>query len=281
MPAELSNSPLGDQLDSLEEFWESEVMRAGESGALGWIEWIAAGKPDHASPITSSQPMMTAAPSTDPYERWSQNELAGDRVLRPPLRSTDPAADVDPYSTILFSDVRPFLVPLTTARGKNALRLVWLAFLGLHVPGFESILSPQTAESGDDRWMEAHLSSAAFLDRIFPTAAAGARTAADAQAGALVGKEERYACSFGPVRHWRYRVLGPLEGTDFVPDGGWPLWTASDVRDVDAGLVRNVFTVCRTGADDVEWDALSLAFEASVNIKRYAPSHAHACTQNA
>ncbi|KAI0034268.1 NRDE-2, necessary for RNA interference-domain-containing protein [Vararia minispora EC-137] len=266
VPKALLKSSLADQLNSLEEYWEAEVSRAGEPGARGWAAWIEAGKPDAGVPITSIQPPVQA-PLPDPYERWSQNELAVDSILRPPLRSTDPAAELDPYSTILFSDLRPFLFPLTTARGKNAFRLVWLSFLGLHVPGLESLLNPQFAETADDRWTETHLASAGMLDRVFPLASPAHRIAADAQAGVLVGKEEQYATSFGPVKHWAHRVLGPLEGMDFVSGAGWPLWTSADVRDVDVGFVRNIFSVCRTGSDDVEWDGLTLALEAAVNPK--------------
>src|SRR6266403_991951 len=44
------------------------------------------------------------------------------------------------------------------------------------------------------------------------------------------------------------------------------------IAGVDVEFVRTVFDQCRMGDDDVEWDLLTLAFEAAVDVKRYVCS---------
>ncbi|KZV75506.1 DUF1740-domain-containing protein [Peniophora sp. CONT] len=260
---------LTSRLDKLEEFWESEAPRIGEQGAQGWAAWLSAGKPVHNVP-NGAAPVVPPLSSGDAYQQWAHHETASDRVVRPALRMMDPAAEEDPYSMVMFADVRPFLFTLSSQRARSAYRLAWLSLLGLHVPGFETSLDPQSSRATmDDTWAMQHLCAPARLDALFPSSTSQRAGEADAHAGVLIGPEEHYAPSFGPVKNWAYRGLGPLEGMDFPPPPGarWALWDTCDVADVDVTLARNIFAACRTGTDDVEWDALTLCFEAAVSNK--------------
>lgn len=156
---------------------------------------------------------------------------------------------------------------IRSPEAKDTLRRIWLAFLGLHVPGYLSTLTPAPHDCTDDRWAYAHLTSPARLSSLLPSEANDAtrRITADAQAGVLIGREREYSSAFGPVKNWGYGVLGPLEA---IPGTRWTMWGPEDVADVDVNLVREVFAQCRT-SDNTEWDVLSLAFEGACNLKGY------------
>ncbi|EED80436.1 predicted protein, partial [Postia placenta Mad-698-R] len=262
-PASFVGQPFDEQLDALEEFWEAEVLRTGEPGAKGWAHWHDT---DHqAEPPAARQIPEPTTVEVDPYRRWAALESIADRTHHLPSRSFDESADADPYATILFSDIRPLLLPLRSVQAKRTFRLIWLAFLGLHIPGYLPTLSAVPSENADDRWAYGHFVSPAYLDSIIPrdNLSAATRITADAQAGVLIGREREFTSAFGPVKSWGYDVLGPLEGTT---DARWRMWMAEDVAGIDHSLVREVFAQCRTG-DDAEWEILSLTFEAACSAK--------------
>lgn len=265
IPPSLNHHPFETQLNALEEFWDSEWPRVGELGAKGWAAWEASGRPEYEPPSSTSSRKLPETRMSDPFQKWATMESVADRTFRLPTRSTDEDSDSDPYSTILFADIRPLLLPLSSQYSKQVFRLVWVSFLGLHVPGFVSSLS---GESSDDRWAYTHLTAPSYLAAILPSGQdhARLRITADAHAGVLVGRERAYASGVGPVKGWGYGVVGYLE--EIVE--GKRMWADEDVRAVDADLVREVFRQCRFGEDaaDPEWDVLALAFEAAVNAKR-------------
>jgi hypothetical protein len=56
----------------------------------------------------------------------------------------------DPYSTVMFFDLQDYLMEVTTDRGKECLRLAFLAFLGVPIPGIDNYFcssSPSTPYS--------------------------------------------------------------------------------------------------------------------------------------
>ncbi|KAI0321133.1 NRDE-2, necessary for RNA interference-domain-containing protein [Amylostereum chailletii] len=259
IPVSMASTSLDKCLDALEEFWESETHRIGETSAKGWNSWLNAGKPEPGSPSApSTSQLIGTRLHEDPYRQWAREESLADHILRPPLKSTDADADTDPFAIVLFSDLRPFLFPLTSNRSRTIFRLIWLSFLGLHVPGSTASLS-----ANDDRWAEGHLSSASCISSVFPPSSPAHRVVADAQAGVLIGKEQEYSSGFGPIKHWSYRALGPLD----TLNNQWGMWSKQDLAFTNVEFVRNVFIVCRMGMDDAEWDTLALAFEATISIK--------------
>lgn len=273
----ISRFSLEEQIGNLEEFWDSEAPRIGEPGSTGWADWYGAGKPVPVPPKSglSSKRSTSGAVSTsslDPYQCWAQEEMLQDELLNPPSRSTDPDVELDPYAMILFSDIRPFLFAITSDRSKGLFRLMWLSYLGLHVPGLEITIGA----SYDDRWAPLHLVSSPYLEAIFPSSTDGQGSAPESHAGVLVGREKQYLDCYGPIKNWSYRCIGPLEASEYrngnVP---WALWTKEDVAAVDVKLVRRVFEQCRMSDDDVEWDVLTLAFEAAIDVKRQVHSFAY------
>lgn len=245
----------------LEDFWDSEFPRVGEPGATGWAAWETSGRPTYQHSNTSPRKLPESRMS-DPLSRWATMELIADRSSQLPTRSTDEENDSDPYSTILFSDIRPLLTTLSSPRAKHTFRLAWLCFLGLHIPGFSASLSP---DNSDDRWSYTHLTAPSYISSIFPTEEnVRLRITADAQAGVVVGREREYTSAFGPVKGWGYGAVRPL---DDIMDGKH-MWMDEDARAVHQTLAREVFRQCRLSNEDREWDVLAIAFEAAVNPKR-------------
>jgi hypothetical protein len=267
-PTAINQIPLKERINHLEEYWDLEAPRIGEHGSTGWADWYVAGKPDRSPGHTPSSKGSTSVTITaslsDPYQLWAQEEVRADETLRPPLRSTDPDAELDPYATILFSDIRTFLFALTSNHSKGLFRLIWLSYLGLHVPGLEAMMGA----GDDDRWAQLHLVSKSYIAAIFPSSTDTQSSAPESLAGVLVGREKQYMDSFGPIKNWSYRCIGPFEASEFRNGKAqWAMWTKEDIAGLDVEFVRKVFEQCRMGDDDVEWDRLTLAFEAAIDVK--------------
>ncbi|KAG2154714.1 NRDE-2, necessary for RNA interference-domain-containing protein [Suillus clintonianus] len=262
VPQSLYGLPHESQLESLEEFWESEVPRAGEPGAKGWGDWMSCGRPDNpVSPLKAVPQMDVDDQLKDPYVQWHHDELCADRTSRVPARSVDTRSESDPYATVLLSDIKALLLPIRTEGAKNAFRLIWLSILGLHIPGLSETLSQG---SWDDRWSFTYLSSFSRLESIFPAAAGQRQLIADSHAGTLIGREREFSNAFGPIKEWSRNALGPLE---WVGEEKWRMWVAADLQEIDKEFVRAVFSQLRCGSEDYEWDIYALAFEAALNIK--------------
>ena len=261
-PSSLDTVTFEEQLDQLEEFWDSEVPRAGEVGALGWKTWESSGRPEtHSSPGGATP---TKSSSLDPYIRWALDEQAARNSL--PTRGIHENADEDPYSTVLFSDIRPFLIDLQSLQAKQSFRLVWLSFLGIHIPGLSSSIHDINVPNMDDRWSATHFASTNFLSSIFPSDADARALTADAQAGVLLGREREYSSIFGPVKNWGFDALTPLEG---IGSDKYSMIARQDLAGADAAVIRQVFQQCRITAVDPAWDALYLAFEGALDPKGY------------
>jgi len=255
----IGQSPEG-LLNSLEEFWESEHPRFGESGAKGWGNWVASGNPEYASAHLPSSGQVPSLSVSDSFQRWASEESDADRRLTMPTRSADETDD--PFSTVLFSDIRRLLVPLETIQAKRVFRLIWLSFLGLHIPGFSRALSDISGENWDDRWCYTFLTRPAYLRTLFPQDVMTKRQLSDAQSGAIVGGERVFSKGFGPIKNWDYGIVDAHEGLMEAN------WTKRDVEHVDQGFLRRIFQQCKVGGDDREWDSLAITFENVLNNKR-------------
>jgi hypothetical protein len=117
-------------LEEFEDFWDSEVPRLGEPGALGWAETHASRErvPAMSVPTHSHEPSA----SSDPYRRWAEDEEQAQSSSTLPGRVTDlDAPDDDPFHFVIFSDVRPFLFPIQTPIARLQLIYAFFSFLGL------------------------------------------------------------------------------------------------------------------------------------------------------
>ncbi|KAK0208141.1 NRDE-2, necessary for RNA interference-domain-containing protein [Desarmillaria ectypa] len=255
LPQALYGLPMSSILDAFEEFWESEVSRFGEPGAKGWAHWVSSGKKGETPVLVSTPP---PSDDSDLYRRWARTELNTDRTSYIPSRATE-EDDWDPYSTIMFSDIRPLLLQLQTVHGKYLFRLTWLSFLGLHVPGFSD--SPHEA-NWDDRWNCMHLTNPGYMNAIFPDETHNT-VYADSYSGISVGREIQYAHGSIPIKCWGYGVLSPLDDALY----GVGLCSKIDLDGLDQEFTRRVLNQLKLGADDCEWDLITLAFEAASSVK--------------
>lgn len=262
-PQDLAHTSVDSVFDRLELFWESEVARAGEPGAFGWGNWESSGCPD----ATTRPPriMPRSAKIQDLYARWAEAESVQDQNLQLPARALDEDVNDDPYSTVLFSDIRPLLVNLTYPGAKQAFRLIWLSFLGLHIPGFATTLSADPNSFTDDRWSCSHLVNPAAMDTLFPQQSATGLITADSYSGVLVGREHLRGEAFSPVKQWAFDIIDPLDG---AIGGRYRTWNRVDASFVNPIIVREVFQQCRLSDSDVSWDTFRLAFEAALDFKQ-------------
>ncbi|KAF8530991.1 NRDE-2, necessary for RNA interference-domain-containing protein [Gautieria morchelliformis] len=264
----LDSEPLPTRLNALEEFWDAEYPRLGEPSARGWNTWVREGKPEQRLPISSQQTALDMDGDTvnDDYMRWGVDEARSDANSVMPKHADD--AGDDPYATVLFSDVRPLLVEITTPEAKHAFRIAWLEFLGLHVPGFvRSLDEYSTEKADDDTWSCTHLTRQAYLQQLFPSRTKGNDTGWDAYAGTIIAHEKTYGSTFGCVKEWGFGVFGALEG---VNGGEGRLWEEIDVKGIHKEPVRRIFEQLRqkiTPHHDEEWDVMAIAFEAADSIK--------------
>ena len=263
-PQRCLHLPLEDQLDALEEFWDSEALRIGESGATGWAAWDASGHREESAPKVAIPPLLDVHHS-DPYFKWATTEAQADHTRILSLRTTDDEG-ADPYAVVLFSDIRPLLVPLRTQRAQDVFRRAWLSFIGLHIPGFLESLSRHPDDNTDDRWAYDYLVSSSYLNAIFPPPdTLTSRITADSQAGVMVGRQREYGSGFGPVKDWGNDAIAPF---DALGSNKWMMWTSEDVQGVNVNLAREIFRQCRLSGSDTMWDILYLSFENAVNLKR-------------
>lgn len=245
------------------------MPRVGEAGAKGWAAWARNHKSGH--PLTSTSKPADAITDLDPYRQWSAQEIEDDNKLFLPTRSTEDSSESDPYSTVIFADIRILLLSLDSIQAKDAFRLAWLAFIGLHIPGFSISLSTSRDLNWDDRWNCGYLTRPAVFNAIFPNQAEQRPVGADAAAGIVIGPEKMYRNSFGPVQCWGYGVFEALDNSTVKREKGVSqrgIWSADDVSNLDANFVRQVFEQIRIGNNDYQWDCLTLAFEAAVDVKK-------------
>lgn len=278
VPEEVENTTFEDQLNSLEDFWENEAPRVGEPFAKGWKNSRLATEAIEAFEAAK----IGENDSSDPYEIWHYQEKESDRRLFMPTRTSN--MNDDPYSTVLFTDVRPFLFSLRSTKGQDMFRLVWLSFMGLHIPGLSSSLSSSSIVS-DDRWADTAFMQPNFLERLLSNKNIQRSVIADSLAGVTIGREKVYKSSFEAVKAWSLGVLEPLEGLTI--DGRYRMWGKGLIAESDGSISnvigsvtyyngkkvfansvssfasRHILEHVRRESEDSGWDILGLAFEAT------------------
>lgn len=256
--------PFQAQLDEFDEFWESEVPRIGEDGSKGWKSWYSS-KSDQSLPDV--QPFPPVPPDLDPYREWAKREGLFDSKALFPSRSD--AEISDPYSTVLFSDIRSVMLDIQSSHAKEDFRLAWLSFLGLHLPGFCLASLPDL--DWDDRWNMEFLTRPPLLNSIFSSDKSQNKLLTDSVAGVVIGREREYSSPFGPIRSWGRGVVDALDLASAEPGRiqRRGLWSSKDLASIDENVVRRIFMSLRLGQKDSEWDSLMLAFELAVNPKKY------------
>lgn len=250
--------PFEQILDQMEAFWDSEAPRIGEPGANGWASWAAPqstnstapSEPSRESAAVKAQTVSPSAAETeDGYQKWSAVESRLDVFEWLPTRDDTE----DPYSTIMFSDIRPLLFPPSSSYPDLSTLLVALETLGLHVPGLSAFLtrhaSPSHAigdEDVDSAWSYTpFMSKSNLLESIFaiPSSkpiinAQSHRTSVSVNTfdELFIGKERHMGNGWGPVKEWHLDSRPLLEGYGLQCEGR--MWEETDIEGVDAPFIR-------------------------------------------
>ncbi|KAL9542170.1 hypothetical protein MBANPS3_008745 [Mucor bainieri] len=128
-----------DKVNAFVEFWDSEVLRFGEAGALGWREYFRATDNGEEIPETVCDKPTTNTDDDDDNDMlslkdWLASELESEQKNRLPLRmnqAEDDSVDEDPYRIILSDDITSFLFDTTTEGARQSLIYSIFVFMGL------------------------------------------------------------------------------------------------------------------------------------------------------
>ncbi|KAK5128782.1 hypothetical protein LTR85_000115 [Meristemomyces frigidus] len=115
-------------LDSLEDFWDSEVPRIGEEAAQGWLHYVQHGGTTTRSAVsTGIRPFDSARPFLSFAEQEAE-QLSG---LHLPATADDDAAMADPFRHVMFSDMQEVIETLLDEFPGMALTNAFLTFMRL------------------------------------------------------------------------------------------------------------------------------------------------------
>ena len=103
-------------LEKLEMFWDSEVERIGEDGALGWAAFVRGGENLDAGTQNPEQDVfeIPELDASDPFGSWTDTEIKWSQTVGMPARTTEETGEDDPYRVILFSDLKDFMFYFTS-----------------------------------------------------------------------------------------------------------------------------------------------------------------------
>lgn len=110
-----------------EEFWENEYPRFGDDGAQGWTQTVAIPGDVHDSLIDTSQ----FSHIQDHFLKWGKEESYLSLNQWRPVRNSIQDDIEDPYQTVVFEDIDPFLVMLKSESGKKMLLHSFFQFIGV------------------------------------------------------------------------------------------------------------------------------------------------------
>ena len=276
----MSSASFKEKVAGLEEFWDSEVPRFAEANATGWASWTVNRPSSKQLPQTAEKhDPVTNNDNNDPYTRWVGEEISREISGRFSTCSWNESKE-DPYSTVMFFDLQDYLVDVMTDRGKECLRLAFLAFLGVPIPGIDNYilsLSPSTSYSpSSERVVDPQLwslnTNAGWPSNplsLFPPPGVSDAITRESNAGVTVSMEHRVVSGFGPLRHWGYGTRGWLDGIGRTCEQR--VWEGESYGST-VGAIRLSFEQLRTTMADkatkVEWDSMAVAWEASISTKR-------------
>ena len=129
-------------------FWESEVPRIGEDGALGWRHFVENDNVSEA-PEALADEAQNGIKNKKMFKTWAVAERLRIRESRRPARTMDDVAEDDPFRVILFSDIEKSLVvlPRQSQDLRNLLFDGFLLFGRLPVDGEDEIAKKWAGEA--------------------------------------------------------------------------------------------------------------------------------------
>ncbi|KAL1408845.1 hypothetical protein Q8F55_005659 [Vanrija albida] len=249
-------------LEDFEYFWDSELPRIGEAGCKGWKATHSAD--DDGEVLTEPTVPLPKSASDDPYAKWLEAERHAESAYPLPgrVRVVD-ALDDDPFHTIIFADVEPFLFPVQTPGARLQLIYAFFNFLGLP---FTPPDVPTSSPSSTDPHLRWELSqNAALRNAFWPPRPTAKKILWQTVGGEPMDPEQPRSLQspFGcPVKSWvsdRGTLFG---GADWFRD-----LSAADLTHVNVDVARNVLTMLRPLVPDPSFVLSTFAFEAALSPK--------------
>lgn len=121
-------------LDQFRDFWESEVLRAGEEDAEGWYRYVEKGKdgpvPENVQEKDAPEDAVEID-QDDPFGWWVQKEIESNELRGSwPARVVDENED-DPFNVVLFNDISRWMFCFGHEASRKSLIDYMLQFCGL------------------------------------------------------------------------------------------------------------------------------------------------------
>jgi hypothetical protein len=161
LPSDLKHSSVHQKLEKFQEFWDSECPRFGESGAVGWKNSLEK-RIEHEGFLSKLETELEQFDDVkDRYERWLLKENYASRIQWAPIRNVVQETFDDPFTQVLFDDIKPFLFEIGAS---DQLQLVslFLEFLGIPFHFNRS----STAEMNQDNFLFDSLVNTSFRDHF-------------------------------------------------------------------------------------------------------------------
>ena len=213
------------------------MPRVGEEDARGWATWAKSGRPEAVESDRKLPPNVMDI--QDPYQRWFCFEKALDILGVFSARSFNDDQQ-DPYAVIMFNDIRSFLSDIQSLEAKEYLRLAFLSFLGLNVPGIAGI---NVLDGNNEHlmflpegWMLDGLGGwVSAPELLFPPVENDRLITWESHIGTTIGLERPRQSRFGPVKDWVYR-RSLLEGISI--SGDKRAWESADMQNIQVDCLR-------------------------------------------
>jgi len=123
-------STLASRLDSLEHFWDAEVPRIGEMGALGWQQFAQNNGLQLDRHCRSET--LTSLKNEQLFRRFACEEIKQLQKLHLPATSDNGSMSEDPFRFVMFSDIRSIVETLPDELPVRPLINAFLTFM--HLP---------------------------------------------------------------------------------------------------------------------------------------------------
>lgn len=118
-------------LEGLEEFWDSEVLRVGETDAKGWASYASSGGDGDVPDAQKENTNFEKLDPSDPFGSWMDAEEERIGLSMMPARTIDEVEEDDPYRVVLFPDLKDFMFCFSSPLVKRKVADSFLVFSGL------------------------------------------------------------------------------------------------------------------------------------------------------
>ncbi|KAH8595645.1 NRDE-2, necessary for RNA interference-domain-containing protein [Bisporella sp. PMI_857] len=124
-----------ERIAMFKDFWESEVPRIGEDGALGWKN-----STEHLDSLEQPEVLRDGIGDSlnihNIFETWARSERSRNQASQRPARAMDEVTEDDPFRVILVSDIEEYLIAIPNSEGLHQHMLnAFLQFCGLPSAG--------------------------------------------------------------------------------------------------------------------------------------------------